>query len=215
MLKGKYEKGEDSDGDSVYRKVQKSDSYTKAVKGAKTLSSSGAVDPDDLQKLQDELFKFTDDAGLVPKKTVKGVAAKTVAIKGKGNDEAKTQSEALKNMTGKGKGGKIDLGILALADISPPVDPNSVAPQVEAKSRCKKAGDKLVTKVVELDAIITGIGKTTDQVAVSVKQQCKELKTKIKAQCKFLTKCAMMHTNKVVLEELKMRASPPPRSSRT
>ena len=118
-------------------------------------------------------------------------------------------------MTGKGKGGKHYLGILALADISPPVDPNSVAPQVEAKSRCKQAGEKLVPKVVELGAITTGVGKTTDQVAVSVEQQCKELKTKLKAQCKFLMKCAMLHTNKVVLEGLKMLASPPPRSSRT
>ena len=67
LMKGKYEKGEDSDGDSVYRKIQKSDSYSKSVVGYKTVSSSGAVNPDDMQKLQDELFKFKDDATFKPK----------------------------------------------------------------------------------------------------------------------------------------------------
>ena len=114
---------------------------------------------------------------------------------------AKQKSEALKD-----KGGKNSKGTtlqMALKDIEPPVDPNSMVPQTEAKTRCKKAAEKLSSKGNDLDFVAVGIGKTNKPLALSVKQQCKELKTKVNAHCKLLSKCAVLKNEKVNMEELK------------
>ena len=75
-------------------------------------------------------------------------------------DAAKEKSEALKGGASKGgKHSKGSTGMMALADIEPPVDPNSMVPQTEAKTRCKQDAQKLGAKGYDLDNVVVGIGK--------------------------------------------------------
>ena len=183
---GKWEEGEDSDGEAVYRKVQKSDATVRTKSTQANVKKTAALDKEEFETLTQEMAAmFEDDAG--PGR-VKKHQAKIKDGAGQSKSSAQKASEALK---GDGE------APLTLALLDAPIDPESKAREVEAKNKAKKCSAKLNDKIAELESIRSSIGKKPTRMQALVLQEASELRLKMVQQQKLLNKIAAAAVDKV------------------
>ena len=183
---GKWEEGEDSDGEAVYRKVQKSDASVRTKSTQANVKKTAALDKEEFETLTQEMAAmFEDDAG--PGR-VKKHQAKIKDGAGQSKSSAQKTSEALK---GDGE------APLTLALLDAPIDPESKAREVEAKNKAKKCSAKLNDKIAELESIRSSIGKKPTRMQALVLQEASELRLKMVQQQKLLNKIAAAAVDKV------------------
>lgn len=217
--KGKFELGEDSDGDSLYRKVQKGDRKSK-IRGAtvSTEKKRRHHDAADLDSLMEEMAKnFEDDAdiGTVKSKVPKSSNRAKVAQAGQppvagqaqklpaGGEEAGGSRRLKERGSGKPQSSGAPSAI-ALADIDPPEDPNSVHLQKKAQEQARKWVTKLNDKCGKLQEWIESLQKKSKDAAAKIYIiEARELKTKVAATTKSLNKAAAAPAKKVNPNDVK------------
>ena len=91
----------------------------------------------------------------------------------------------------------------ALQDVDPPKDPQSKADEAEAVDKVKKAIKKMQDKHLEMQHVIQAIGKRPGTMAASVKQEAKEISTKLAAHLRLLGKYAITPLQKVNVDDFK------------
>ena len=208
---GKYEEGEDADGEKMYRKVQHSDWQQKSLTSKVQATKTTTIEETDFKSLTESMSEFfgKSSVGKVgPKKTLAdGEGASLLKLK----DRAFNTSESLKRKgaadthSAKTKQTKKAKTVCdpVLLDIQPPKDPDSKSDEIEARNRVKQALAKMQSKMAEMDGLMTGIGKKPDALGLSVKQQASEVKTKMRAQISLLTKMSVMVVDKVRVDDFK------------
>ena len=200
---GKWEKGYDSDDESMYRKVQKSDREKRSVAARSQQKKTGTGDLDDFEKLQQAMMDAfnSDRLGTVATKKSKR-EPKDPGKQDALEDAAQAESERLKE---KETGGEKEHAVLAVEDLELPDDAENEV--IKAKVTIKKASGKLQDKKLEVDSLIISIGKKPDAIAAVVIQQLKELKTQMAAHQNTLTKFSIMKNTKVRVENFKHAAT--------
>ena len=185
---GKWEEGVDSDNEPIYRKVQKSDATVRTKSSQANVKKTAGLEKEDFDALMGQMAAmFEDDAG--PGRVNKRQHAKLKDGAGQSRGSAQKASEALK-----GDGAEP----LTLALLDAPIDPESKAREVEAKSKAKKCSAKLNDKLAEVVAIKTSMGKKPTRMGALVVQEASELRVKMTQQQKILNKMAATATDKVL-----------------
>ena len=185
---GKWEEGVDSDNEPIYRKVQKSDATVRTKSSQANVKKTAGLEKEDFDALMGQMAAmFEDDAG--PGRVNKRQHAKLKDGAGQSRGSAQKASEALK-----GDGAEP----LTLALLDAPIDPESKAREVEAKSKAKKCSAKLNDKLAEVVAIKTSMGKKPTRMGALVVQEASELRVKMTQQQKILNNMAATATDKVL-----------------
>ena len=198
IANGKLEKGFDSDDESMYRKVQKSDAERRTVAASVKQRRSGTGDLDDFEELSKSMMEHFAHDGCGAVATKKSKTGKAAIANGEvgtssTDDAARQCSEQLKAETPQQP--------LALGDLNLPDDTDSQV--AKAKATIKKAKAKLDDKRLEIDALIQAIGKNPDNIAAAVVQQLRELRVQMTVQGKSLGKMSLMQNSKVRLSDFK------------
>jgi hypothetical protein len=136
LEKGKWEKGEESDGDSIYRKVVKGDSEVRKRTDKASIEKSMRGNQDDMDALENCLAEwFTKETATSKQKTAP-----------KRQTSFDAAQRASKRLKASGQQQASGSGQEALTDFEPPADPNSTAPQTAAKQKATSMIKKLAEK---------------------------------------------------------------------
>ena len=172
--KGKFEKGEDSDGDSVYRKISMAEEKTtgrkRTISTTKTARVAKVSDLDMLESEADKMFAF--DNGITKRKPKALKNGEPLAVGDRPGEE---------------KGG----GMLALLDAAVPPDDSVTGDRSLAASKGKSMSSKLTSKAeADVQVAIEGLRKLakTDNASAVYLNDAKELKTHMIACARALLK---------------------------
>ena len=186
--KGKFEKGEDSDGDSVYRKVTVGDTHKVGKKRNISLSKTARVGKcDDLAILDKEADDFSSLGDTIKNRKEKTRKTKPLATGDRPEDDDAD-------------------GPLAILDAAVPPDDSVTGERSTAASKGKSMAAKLSAKadgdIAAMCEALRKRSKSDDASAVYL-QQAKEVKTHIAATAKALIKKARVDLEKMDVESVK------------